>query len=255
MESDKDYPSLLNPAVIGSYWVYKCASVNGSNSNVFPQGYSSIVFYFRENTESLSCADSVYPYILIGGEVTRPTPVLYRKDDFLIAAQVKSCYLYSLLKMKMEMLTDRYIPLEEIDRKLARTLKACCNADTPEQKLAAIDKQFARLFEEIPAAVEGISRAVNMIRTSRGLCSLDDVLQTFYVSSRTLERNFLKMVGVTPKTYQRIIRFNNVLHELKLRKNQPLIHTALDFGYYDQAHFINDFKKICGFPPSLFSVR
>jgi hypothetical protein len=84
---------------------------------------------------------------------------------------LKSCYLYSLLKMKMDMLTDRYIPLEEIDRKLARTLKACCNADTPEQKLAAIDKQFARLFEEIPAAVEGISRAVNMIRTSRGLCS------------------------------------------------------------------------------------
>jgi len=255
MESGKDYPSLLNPGIINSYWVYKCAAIPGITTKVFPQGYSNIVFYFRDDTESDSCADSVYPYIFIGGEATRTSSVTYQKDDFIIVALVKSCYLHALLKTGMEVFTDMFIPLEEIDTKLALRLKACCDEITPEQKLSAIDRRLYLLFSGAPRSVGGLSRAVDLIKTSRGLCSLDEVLEDLNVSARTLERGFMRMMGVTPKTYLRIIRWNSVLHDLKLHKGRPLVHTALDFGYYDQAHFINDFKKLYGSPPSQFTVR
>jgi len=235
--------------------VYKCASVNGIKSEIFPQGYSSLVFYFRDNSETVSRRDSDYPYIFIGGEVTRTTSTLFQKDDFVIVALVKSCFLHSLLKIRMETVTDTMMPLYMIDRKLALRLKACCDDAVPEQKLCAIDRQLSLLFGDVPRAVDGLSRAVDLIKASRGLCSLDKVLHSLDMTARTLERNFMKMMGVTPKMYLRIVRFNSVLHELKSRKNRPLVYIALDFGYYDQAHFINDFKKIYGSPPSLFFVR
>lgn len=75
-----------------------------------------------------------------------------------------------------------------------------------------------------------------------------EVLQhDFAVSYRQLQRDFVSVMGVTPKEYVGILRFNQVF---KLLNEYNLTEAALNAGYWDQAHMIRDFKKMSGFTPA-----
>ncbi len=75
--------------------------------------------------------------------------------------------------------------------------------------------------------------------------SIDDLLNTFNVSHRTLERHFAKYTGVSPKTMLSLVRFQKILEYVTVNKSLNL-DKLWDFGYYDYAHFSRDFKKYSG---------
>jgi AraC-like DNA-binding protein len=68
------------------------------------------------------------------------------------------------------------------------------------------------------------------------------------VSARTLERRFKRAVGLAPKLYARIQRFQRVFHELESGGNW--VETAIACGYYDQAHLVRDMREFSGETPS-----
>lgn len=73
-------------------------------------------------------------------------------------------------------------------------------------------------------------------------------------SNSALERNFMEFVGIGPKQYHRIGRFNNLLKNIRCQKQfRHWTEIAHRFVYYDQAHFIKDFKLFYGKTPSAFS--
>ncbi len=63
---------------------------------------------------------------------------------------------------------------------------------------------------------------------------------------------FKRYVGLTPKQYQKVVRFNQILVEVESRQNIDWARLSLDLGYFDQAHFIRDFKKFSGFSPEKY---
>ena len=72
------------------------------------------------------------------------------------------------------------------------------------------------------------------------------------MSRRHFERVFGEQIGVTPKAFQRTARFNHTLRELLLTEPRATLATALDHGYYDQAHFIRDFRSFVGESPQSY---
>jgi AraC-like DNA-binding protein len=72
------------------------------------------------------------------------------------------------------------------------------------------------------------------------------------ISSRYLQKIFLQYTGLSPKLYSKIHRFQNSLL-LVAQKESNLTNIAYDCGYFDQSHFIRDFKTFTGFSPSAFS--
>lgn len=75
------------------------------------------------------------------------------------------------------------------------------------------------------------------------------------VSERTLAKYFEKQVGLTPKLYARIRRFQRVLPKLWANPDPDLAGLALDGGFYDQAHFHHDFRSIAGITPLEYLAR
>jgi AraC-like DNA-binding protein len=69
-------------------------------------------------------------------------------------------------------------------------------------------------------------------------------------SPRHLGRMVHESVGVGPKTFCRIMRFKSALRALRCRPAPALLQVALEAGYYDQAHFIHDFRRFYGASPS-----
>lgn len=69
------------------------------------------------------------------------------------------------------------------------------------------------------------------------------------ISPRQLRRIFDRHVGVSPKAFARIVRFQSAMQHMLQVSEKEWGQRCLDFGYYDQAHFIHEFKTFFGIPP------
>ena len=97
---------------------------------------------------------------------------------------------------------------------------------------------------------KGIEFCVNQIRQTKGQISVDALADKVGISNRQLVRRFNKCIGLSPKEFIRITKFISSLDRMNFAKNQSLTEIAVDSGYYDQAHFIHDFKEFSGMTPT-----
>lgn len=99
-------------------------------------------------------------------------------------------------------------------------------------------------------ADDRIQRAVDYIIRAQGQVRISEVQDTACLTERTLERQFLRQVGLTPKQFARIIQFQSTLERLDEAEN--LTEVGLDSGFADQSHFIRVFKTYTGLSPSQY---
>ncbi len=90
--------------------------------------------------------------------------------------------------------------------------------------------------------------SISKISNHKGLISITEMVHDFPISRDTFEKRFRHLVGTTPKKYASIIRFRHLFE--KPQENKRLTEIALEAGYYDQSHFIKDFKFCTGRLPS-----
>lgn len=81
---------------------------------------------------------------------------------------------------------------------------------------------------------------------------IKDLAKKNNLSLRQFERNFKKQFGLTAKEFQKISRFQYVIKKQLLNKNKDYLSTILDAGYYDQSHFIGEFKSLTKVTPKTF---
>ena len=79
-------------------------------------------------------------------------------------------------------------------------------------------------------------------------------METGY-SSRHLARLFRERCGLSPKSLQRILRVNSAARRMQQPENVSLTHLAQELGYFDQAHFIHDFRAVCGVTPGTYRAE
>jgi AraC-like DNA-binding protein len=93
-----------------------------------------------------------------------------------------------------------------------------------------------------------ITTTLDTIYHHRGQLRLDKGA-AHAVSPRQLRRLFDRHIGIRPKSFARIVRFQSMLQTMLRVPEREWGQRCLDFGYYDQAHFIHEFKTFSGQPP------
>jgi AraC-like DNA-binding protein len=93
--------------------------------------------------------------------------------------------------------------------------------------------------------------AIKYIIKSKGTVAVDALAQKHFLSTRQFERNFKELAGFSPKLYSRIIRFQAAIEKYQ-HKFISLTDIAYECGYYDQSHFIHDFKEFSGYHPKTY---
>ncbi|MGN6492489.1 MAG: AraC family transcriptional regulator [Agriterribacter sp.] len=156
-----------------------------------------------------------------------------------------------LFNIKAAELTNRFERLDMVLPSVAEFIKnrfesIISDNDVPK----TLDEYFTQLFAEAQLNVDGrFYEALEIILKNHGTVNVETALNTG-ISSRQLRRLFEFYIGDTPKTFSKIVRFQNLLSGKPsaeaLRKNKLF----LDAGYYDQAHFIKEFKTLFGSTPS-----
>ena len=116
------------------------------------------------------------------------------------------------------------------------------------------ERFLRRRFPEPDGTVALINRIVDRIIADRSITKVDHVVSHFNLSKRTLQRIFHAYVGVSPKWVIRRYR----LHEATEKMAAEVLdwpRLALDLGYFDQAHFIKDFRAIVGQSPTEYARK
>ena len=156
---------------------------------------------------------------------------------------------YSLLRLPGTETTDQSIPLEDVWGPLGRRLNSQMeNAASAEECVGFLE---ACLTE--PGETGIVQRVCAAIVQERGQMRVDELAFDAGMSARQLRRVFLEQVGLSPKHFCRVIRFRDSASRLAASKRGDWVQIALDCGYYDQAHFINEFRELSGHTPASFA--
>lgn len=108
-------------------------------------------------------------------------------------------------------------------------------------------------FDRIKIKNNPLQSVINDIHLSNGQLSIYELSKRNFTTIRQLERNFKKSVGLSPKEYSNIIRFQNALSIIKNSdENRSLLDIAFECGYYDHAHLTNEIRRNTGLLPSQF---
>lgn len=120
-----------------------------------------------------------------------------------------------------------------------------------EERIRIMENYLAQhLLNERSASLEAIEEAAKIIRETHGSKTLNEIGKTIGMSERTLQRYFSFYVGVSPKAFMRIARFNTVTKMIEENEEINWQEILLATGYFDAAHFTHDFKSITGKTPS-----
>jgi len=115
--------------------------------------------------------------------------------------------------------------------------------------------RFINKVQNTPYIPDAVDQLYDKILEKGTTTLLKDIMQDCCACKRTLERNFIKRTGVSPKTVMRIIRLDYLWSKIIDEGAIDYQELVFDGNYFDQAHFINDFKNIVGETPSFFFKR
>ncbi|MCB0654924.1 MAG: helix-turn-helix transcriptional regulator [Saprospiraceae bacterium] len=122
-------------------------------------------------------------------------------------------------------------------------------ANTDKQKIKVIEQFLLAQLREIEND-KLIVEAVKRIHQSRGTIQIKELIGKLYISQSAFEKRFRKMVGTTAKKFASIVRFNALLEDMNGTKT--LTEICYNYNFFDQAHFIRDFKQFTGETPENF---
>ncbi|MFZ6654107.1 helix-turn-helix domain-containing protein [Undibacterium sp. TJN19] len=172
-------------------------------------------------------------------------------DMGFIAVRFKVGMLPRFTTIPMNELADQVVTAEDIWGQAANRLGRQLEEATARERLELINAfLLSRLKPEAPDAL--IEQAMPLLYRRHADISIQALAEHFHLGRRQFERRFLAASGQTANTVRCMSRFQHTMRSLMLGDMTATASTALDHGYYDQAHFIHEFKKITGSSPEQY---
>jgi AraC-like DNA-binding protein len=202
------------------------------------------------------CVDIIFspgrsgPEAQVVGTMTRTRKFSFSAGQFDCGVRFRPGMSYGFLRLPGTEITDRSLPLTDVWKTAAKDLNARLEDAQSANECVHI------VANALPTAPEhGVVQRVSTAIVARcGQVRVDELAFDAGMSARQLRRLFLEQTGLTPKHLARVIRFRESISRLGQTKRGDWAQVALDCGYYDQAHFINEFRELSGYRPVEFSV-
>jgi AraC-like DNA-binding protein len=221
------------------YWVLQTDDV-GAVQRVVPDGSPELIVNLGAPFET--CLNGVWqrqPRCFVAGQITGPLLLRPSGGASILGVNFLPHGLGELLGTAAHEFTGRMAPLSDVSRELASVGEATT--------VRELEARLVRLARPSGDAMAG--EAVRQIASSNGTRDIASLARGFGVSTRQLERRFRGYVGLPPKLYARMRRFQSVFAALE-NDGANWAAAAIDCGYYDQAHLIRDFREFAGEPPA-----
>lgn len=206
---------------------------------VFPDGAMDLLFDFR-------ATDGRRASVI--GAMTRALTYTTTGAVDLLGVRFRPGGLARFLRLEAAEITDGRASLAEFWDRLADELWERLAGSAPGERVRSLREKLAAREAARPDPFVG--HCVARIEAARGSLRIAALESSTGLSARQLERKFARHVGLSPKTFARVVRFKAAVAAAEAAAQPPdWAGLACDFGYADQAHLAREFKEFTGLAP------
>lgn len=219
--------------IVDCFWQCDDALTSTSDDpfEVLPDGCMEVVFALGE----------AHGRMLAFGTATRGRLFHTQPGTVYLGMRLRPARMGSLIDARAHDLTDQHQQLDFLGGRPAEALLAqLSEAGSVEAQVAALEQHVGRAWRAQPPRLDALDRAVAAVRHHAGDIRVEKLVAEVSLSRRQLERQFRDVVGLTPKQFCRVVRFQHVLARLgDAQVNRAAL--AADLGFTDQSHLRRDF--------------
>lgn len=250
-ERKEPLPALSS--IVKEYWVIEDEDSCSFTQKIIPDGYCEFIFHYGA------------PYrVNMKGDWTLQSPALFASQltshfflentghTGILGVKLEPAAAHTLLGIDLSSYTDQVTPLKELGLDFPEVLMD--PKVSVSERMTRAESWMTGLIRNNRYPIDRVDRGLQLMRANYGDVDIEALCGEIGVSRRHFEREFKKVVGLTPKRYCRIIRFNYIFEIMKNR-DASWIDVALQSGHFDQSHFIKNFKEFTGEEPSQYGFN
>lgn len=239
------------------YWSLEDLHPQGPSGRekIFPDGCTELIFHYGDHFKKYDGPDSfhIQEKSFIHGQLKKYIEIEPTGKVGVFSARFQPGGLQPFIPLPVSELTHTTFSLETVWGKEGKELeKKMLGAADNEQRQELLEGFLLKRIEGFGPDKKIAEHFVDAIIRTEGNVSIDTLALELNISKRQLERIFFSCVGLKPKMLARIIRFHKALKLIESREMDSFTEIAYESGFYDQAHFIKDFKEITGLNPKKY---
>ncbi|MBS1681288.1 MAG: helix-turn-helix transcriptional regulator [Bacteroidetes bacterium] len=254
MKLDRFPPSDILKPYVKYYWV--CTTDEDVPVEImYPSGHVEFCVHLSNGgaIRHFGNRATKMPTLEVLGHITKPTTANVTKGTTVLIARFHSYASSLFFPDQVSSFTNDSVDLCDILNKESTSFyHLLMEQNTLEEKIKVLDDFLVQRLlkgDKRSDQFKFMEHLCQHINKTSGSLNLENIVTSFGFSERYIQKLFHNWVGLTPKAFHSVLRFNKSL-ELIQTSSATLTSIAYECGYYDQAHFIKEFKSYSGITPS-----
>ena len=241
---------------IKCYWTLESpAEQVPAKQTIVPDGCMEMIFHcgdlyrqYVNNNETI-----IQPRFFVFGQLTKPLQIQPTGVTNIFSVRFHPNGFLPFSAIPLKEIENTALPLEKLFGEEGKRIgEDIITANTAEEKIRLAENFLCRRLNT-PATFDRVVRStVETILSANGQLSVEELSKHININRRQLERKFSSVIGLSPKQLSKTIRLQAILKMLINKQYTSLTELAYEADYYDQAHFIKDFREFTGCTPKEF---
>ncbi len=241
-------------AIVKCHWVLEILyTPDTPKQRVIPDGCIEMCFILGDDVRRYQSETDfiLQPRAMVLGQITKPFFIQPTGDVKTFAVRFYPYGFANFIKQPINALADNETPLSDLfDSATAAKLEVnITNAASTKERIAIVEKFLLDELNKQHTIDNIVKSTIETLSQTKGNASILSMIKEDQTTRKSLERKFSAQVGVSPKQLGKIIRLQAALKSMLSGKEETLTQVAYENDYYDQSHFIRDFKEFTGTNP------
>lgn len=256
MEYNTFTPNELLAAFIKCYWTLEAhATTVPERQRIVPDGCMEMIFHYGDPYKQYTSDTDfiIQPSCFVFGQITTPLAIEPTGRTGIFSVRFHPDGFMPFATLPIKELENRAVPLEDLfgSKGIELGLEMIGAAGTAERITMA--ESFLTQQLATPRAIDCVAKqSVAVMLQLNGQVSVEGLVDQLQINRRQLERRFAATIGLSPKQLAKIIRLQATIKMLEHKQFSSLTELAYENGYFDQTHFIKDFREFTGVSPRQF---
>ena len=200
------------------------------------------------------CCDSHHQSAILWGSVDTPTSIHYLPEKTYCGIRVSTSISRRLAYIPFSEMINQGIPIIEATKQGSSTVDALISVVDFPSRVEILENWLIYSGALNDSKIDLIDHCIDKIISSHGTITIADMSNDMGISERLLRKKLNQSIGMSPKQYSRIVRFQEIISDILYGEEfQQNHHTDfMGFSYYDDSHLTKDFKYFTHMTPSWF---
>jgi AraC-like DNA-binding protein len=254
MEFKQFPPSDILKPYIRHYYIFESDSDIGFEDTVFPSGDMEVIFNLGQGIWESSVDDQFIknPPIELWGQITKPLAIKSKGRHTMLGIRFYVHAAAYILNDEIGVFNNKVSNLYDLLGKPVKVLHTqLLETSILHERIALVESFLLKKFAGNEKKSDKIAKVANILTSIKTDNNIGNIASKHGITPRYLHQLIYQHTGLSPKSFDKISRFQLSL-KLIAKNDQPFTSIAYDCGYFDQSHFIRDFKSFTGLTPSAY---